>query len=87
MCAVHLLASHTRSYRSNAWQDLPACWSVWVPAFLVNFSVCPMWARIPFVSVVSVGWISYWSFMRGEAEPQTSSSSSVGVESAAASPA
>ena len=50
----------------NAREDLTACWSVWVPALIVNFTICPMWARVPFVAMVSVGWVAYISFTRGE---------------------
>jgi hypothetical protein len=36
-------------------------WQVWVPVFTVNFSVCPLWLRVPFVAVVSFGFTMYWS--------------------------
>ena len=52
-------------YRTNCIEDLRVCWSVWIPSFLFNFSVCPLWARIPFVAVVSFGFTSYFSFLRG----------------------
>lgn len=56
-------------YRTNAVEDLKACWGTWVPAFLFNFSINPLWARIPFVAVVSFGFTTYMSFLRGK--PQT----------------
>ena len=52
-------------YAANAADDLKFCWSVWIPSFLFNFSVCPLWARVPFVAVVSFGFTSYFSFLRG----------------------
>ena len=52
-------------YRSNMWEDCKVCWSTWVPAFLVNFSVCPLWGRIPFVATVSMGFMVYFSYLRG----------------------
>ena len=52
-------------YRENAWEDLRVCWGIWVPAFLVNFSVCPLWARVPFVATISFGFTTYFSFLRG----------------------
>eukprot|EP01043_Picozoa_sp_COSAG02_P043135 COSAG02_NODE_3731_length_6312_cov_32.691453_5_plen_83_part_00 len=36
-------------------------WQVWVPVFTVNFSVCPLWLRVPFVAVASFGFTMYWS--------------------------
>lgn len=52
-------------YRANAWEDLRAIWSVWVPAQFINFAFSPMWLRVPFVAVVSSGWTAYVSFTRG----------------------
>ena len=54
-----------QKYRKNLLQDLKVCWATWIPAFLFNFSVCPLWARIPFVAVVSFGFTTYFSFLRG----------------------
>ena len=53
-------------YRTNMLEDLKACWATWVPAFLFNFSINPLWARIPFVAVVSFGFTTYFSFLRGK---------------------
>ena len=49
----------------NIWEDLPALWQIWVPAFLFNFSFCPNWLRIPFVAAVSFGFTMVLSVMRG----------------------
>ena len=35
-------------------------WRVWVPVFTINFSICPLWLRVPFVAVVSFGFTMYW---------------------------
>ena len=29
-------------------------WRVWVPVFIVNFSVTPLWLRVPFVRHFSI---------------------------------
>lgn len=57
-------------------EDCMVCWSIWVPAFLVNFSFCPIWMRVPFVAVVSFGFTIILSCMRGAQEslPELSSS-------------
>ena len=58
-------------YRNNVWEDCKICWQTWVPAFLFNFSVCPLWARIPFVACVSLGFTTYFSFLRGRPQQVT----------------
>merc|ERR1712232_397311 len=57
-----------RKYRKNFVEDVRVCWSVWVPAFFVNFSFSPPWMRIPFVAVVSAGFTVILSCLRGERE-------------------
>ena len=49
----------------NMREDCIVCWTTWIPAFLVNFSVMPMWGRVPFVAAVSFGFTTYFSFLRG----------------------
>ena len=56
-------------YQQNFREDCMVCWRTWVPTFLINFSVCPIWARVPFVAVVSLGYMTYWSFLRGSPQP------------------
>jgi hypothetical protein len=51
----------------NAHEDLPAIWSLWVPAQLVNFGFSPLWLRVPFVAVVSAIWTAFVSVKRGGA--------------------
>ena len=55
-------------YHSNIREDLPAIWSVWVPAQLFNFAFSPLWLRVPFTTCVSMGWTGYVSFSRGAKE-------------------
>jgi len=53
------------NYRSNIRTDLTVCWSTWIPAFMINFSICPLWMRVPFVAGVSFFFTMYWSFLHG----------------------
>lgn len=52
-------------YSDNFWVDMKALWSVWAPSFLINFTFCPAWMRIPFVALTNVLWTGILSFMRG----------------------
>jgi len=45
--------------------DLRALWLLWIPAQTFNFAFCPVWARIPFVAVVSTLYTVILSTMRG----------------------
>ena len=54
--------------RDNFTTDVVELWKVWIPAFIVNFSFCPMWGRVPFVACVSLGWTMLFSYMRGRPE-------------------
>jgi hypothetical protein len=54
------------NYRCNIRTDLTFCWATWVPAFLINFSICPLWMRVPFVAGVLFFFTMYWSFLHGE---------------------
>mmetsp|Transcript_20462 Transcript_20462/g.60898 ORF Transcript_20462/g.60898 Transcript_20462/m.60898 type:complete len:128 (-) Transcript_20462:1062-1445(-) len=49
-------------------ENVKACWAVWVPAQLINFSVVPHHLRIPFVALVSFLWTIIISGMRGRLE-------------------
>ena len=60
-------------YRTNIAQDCAVCWTTWIPAFLFNFSVCPLWGRIPFVAAVPFGFMTYFSFLRGGPQVEESS--------------
>jgi len=60
--------SALKVYRENFWQDVPAIWSVWLPAQTINFAFSPSYMRVPFVAVISVGWTAYISMTRGECD-------------------
>ena len=59
-----LLAS-LRSCRAVWFSDVKACWAVWVPAGLINFSCMPLSLRVPFTALVSFGYTSFVSYRRG----------------------
>eukprot|EP00927_Polykrikos_kofoidii_P003862 TRINITY_DN11551_c0_g2_i1.p1 TRINITY_DN11551_c0_g2~~TRINITY_DN11551_c0_g2_i1.p1 ORF type:complete len:218 (+),score=33.17 TRINITY_DN11551_c0_g2_i1:52-705(+) len=62
------VAEGLRKYRKNLTEDMMVTWSIWVPAFFVNFSICPIWMRVPFVAGVSFVFMSIFSMLRGEPE-------------------
>jgi len=57
-----------RKFRANQYEDLKTCWSIWIPAFIFNFSFCPLWMRVPFVAGVSFFFMVLFSSMRGAPE-------------------
>lgn len=60
-----------RKYQVNWAEDCTALWKLWIPVMLVNFSVMPMWGRIPVVATASLLWTCIISYMRGSFdEPQ-----------------
>ena len=54
-----------KSYKKNMKDDLLALWKIWVPSMLINFSIMPMWGRIPWVAGTSFIWTCILSAMRG----------------------
>jgi hypothetical protein len=52
-------------YRVNMKEDMLACWKVWVPVTIMNFTFSPMWMRIPVVATTSLAWTCILSAMRG----------------------
>lgn len=54
------------AYRRNIRSDLINFYTVGIPSFLFNFSVCPMWMRVPFVGLYSFFWTTFLSFKRGK---------------------
>jgi|TARA_B100000524_G_scaffold318185_1_gene197559 glycine cleavage system regulatory protein len=52
-------------YATNYQEDLVALWKLWVPSMVVNFSLMPMWGRIPWVASTSLLWTMILSYMRG----------------------
>lgn len=68
-----------RRWRENLPDDMIQYLKVWVPAGLFNFSVCPLWMRVPFIAVISMGWTVVLSMRRGRLEtsaPNTCAESS-----------
>ena len=63
--AAAIWSEGRRKQLQNMREDCIVCWTTWIPAFLVNFSVMPMWGRVPFVAAVSFGFTTYFSFLRG----------------------
>jgi hypothetical protein len=57
-----------RKYRKNLWEDCQVLWLIWVPTFFVNFSLFPLWMRVPCVAVVSMLYTTIVSTMRGAPE-------------------
>lgn len=53
-------------YRTNVIADMTYCWSVWVPAQLVNFSMVPLNWRSPFAALISLVWTCILSYLRGD---------------------
>lgn len=54
-----------RKYATNWSEDCVALWKLWIPVMAVNFSVMPMWGRIPVVATASLLWTCIISYMRG----------------------
>jgi hypothetical protein len=62
---------------SETWrEDILSIWKVWIPAQIVNFAFCPLWARVPFVASVSFFWTCYVSLVRGAPEDSADSTAS-----------
>ena len=54
-------------YRDNCVSDLINSWMIWVPAHCVTYTVVPVHLRMPWIAVVSFGYVCVLSFTRGEA--------------------
>ncbi|CAK9059084.1 unnamed protein product [Durusdinium trenchii] len=57
-----------RKFRQNQVEDLKLTWSVWIPVFMLNFSFSPIWMRVPVVAIVSFGFTTALSCLRGAPE-------------------
>lgn len=55
-------------WRNNFAQDCLACWTIWVPAQLINFSFMPSHLRVPFVAMCSLAYTAVLSITRGNME-------------------
>ncbi len=62
------LSSSSHLDPSARLQDFTALFQVWFPADIILFSL-PMWLRMPCRHLVSLGWTSYLSFLRGSSIP------------------
>mmetsp|Transcript_26433 Transcript_26433/g.74382 ORF Transcript_26433/g.74382 Transcript_26433/m.74382 type:complete len:298 (+) Transcript_26433:93-986(+) len=51
-------------YYNNFRKDFTAMFCLWAPADCIIFAV-PLWLRLPVRHIVSLGWTSYLSFLRG----------------------
>lgn len=52
-------------YSREYWDCWKACWSIWVPCTLFNFTFNPRHLRIPFVAATSFVWTISLSVMQG----------------------
>lgn len=71
-----IVACGIARYRETWSEDILSIWKVWIPAQLVNFAFCPLWARVPFVASVSFFWTCYVSFVRGTPDDDAESADS-----------
>lgn len=63
-------ADGLRNCMRNWKEDCITLWTIWVPVQIFNMSFCPLWLRIPCISVVSAGYTCVISYMRGGREKQ-----------------
>jgi hypothetical protein len=54
-----------KKYASNAHEDVPAIWALWIPAQFINFAFSPLWFRVPYIAAVSTAWTAFVSITRG----------------------
>ncbi|KNC50766.1 peroxisomal membrane family protein [Thecamonas trahens ATCC 50062] len=65
------VAQARAEYVGNLPSDMVALWKIWVPATIINFTVSPLWFRIPFVACTSLVWTCILSAMRGAMEAES----------------
>jgi protein Mpv17 len=63
----HCFSTSMAKYRDNCVSDLINSWMIWVPAHCVTYTVVPVHLRMPWIAVVSFGYVCVLSFTRGEA--------------------
>ena len=63
--------SAMQRYSEEYWDCWKACWSIWVPAQIVNFTFTPRHLRIPFVAATSFVWTVTLSLMQGAFSEKT----------------
>ena len=54
------------AWRRNIGTDVVHLWMTCGPVMFINFTFCPLWLRVPFVSIYSFAWTIYLSFARGD---------------------
>jgi len=54
------------NWSANFYNDVKVFAKWWVPALAINFSICPLWMRIPFIAGYSFVFTMQWSFLHGE---------------------
>ena len=59
------IRSALSKYMNNILSDCLFCWKWWIPTFLVNFSVAPLYMRVPITAAVSFAFTSFLSLRRG----------------------
>lgn len=57
-------------YRSNCFEDIRNTWVVWVPGHFVTYGLLAPQFRLPWMSVLSIGYVGLLSFTRGRIVPQ-----------------
>lgn len=55
-------------YRTNFIADNLAIQGFWIPADVLIFGLCPMWARMPVQHTTSLGWTMILSSLRGSSD-------------------
>lgn len=52
-------------YKQNCYEDWRNTWSVWIPGHFVTYAICPLHLRLPWMSVLSFGYVLILSLTRG----------------------
>lgn len=53
-------------YRNNFSSDMTSICKVWIPAQMINFTLVPLYLRMPYITGVSFAWTVLLSMMRGD---------------------
>ena len=66
-------------YQNEYWDCWKACWSIWVPAQVFNFTFVPRHLRIPFVAATSFVWTITLSVMQGAFSAEAEAPATLGA--------